>query len=459
MSYFLRAKTTQRLSTVFLRFIDGREINLRVATEFKVLPEAWLGTIVGNQTAETTKKTKPKKNGEKERKSQGKPEKINTYLCNNIFTEQDAHVLINSLGDLRQTIMKAYSPGTAVSKEWLEGIIFKFHHPEHKAQAKDTLPETLNQFLDRYITETENGVRLTQEKKQRFSKGTIQSLKGLKFHLEKFEEENKRVVKFKDIDIDFYNELIQYFHKKNFRTNTTGKYIKAIKTIMQAAADEGKHDNMQFKLRAFKAPTNEVDTIALTKEEVDTLFNLKIDDPQMAAVRDVFLCGCYIAQRHSDYHRLTKANVRTLENGKLAISLRQQKTGTEITIPARPELVEILTRYDFTLPRLPEQYINRDIKKICRDAGITQPIEVTSQVGGFTVRNSVDKCELVTTHTARRTGATLMFLSGISSLQVSKLTGHKTEKEFLKYIRLDQKQTAEILSHAAYFNPPVMKVG
>ena len=46
------------------------------------------------------------------------------------------------------------------------------------------------------------------------------------------------------------------------------------------------------------------------------------------------------------------------------------------------------------------------------------------------------------THTARRSGATNMYLAGIPTIAIMKVTGHKTEREFMKYIKITEEQTA-----------------
>ena len=73
------------------------------------------------------------------------------------------------------------------------------------------------------------------------------------------------------------------------------------------------------------------------------------------------------------------------------------------------------------------------------------------------IKKTVPKHELIKTHTARRSGATNMYLEGISTLGIMKITGHKTEREFLKYIRVTKEETAEMLSNHEYFKPE-MKV-
>jgi len=48
-----------------------------------------------------------------------------------------------------------------------------------------------------------------------------------------------------------------------------------------------------------------------------------------------------------------------------------------------------------------------------------------------------------------------MFKAGIPTIEIMKISGHQTEKEFLKYILIDEEETAERLSVHPYFNQPV----
>ena len=96
------------------------------------------------------------------------------------------------------------------------------------------------------------------------------------------------------------------------------------------------------------------------------------------------------------------------ENGQQVIDLKQQKTGNHVVIPVRPELQAILEKYDNRLPRTYEQKVNHLIKEIAREAGITEKVEVSYIENGEKKSRLVEKCDLVKTHTARRSGATNM---------------------------------------------------
>ena len=128
-----------------------------------------------------------------------------------------------------------------------------------------------------------------------------------------------------------------------------------------------------------------------------------------------------------------------------------KKTGNRVIIPIRAELQAILDKYDNRLPTAYEQKVNKYIKEIAREAGIVDMVEVSYVENGEKKSHLVEKCELVKTHTARRSGATNMYLAGIPTIAIMKITGHKTEKEFMKYIKITEEQTAIELMNHPYF--------
>ena len=150
--------------------------------------------------------------------------------------------------------------------------------------------------------------------------------------------------------------------------------------------------------------------------------------------------------------RALQENIRTLESGQRVIDLKQQKTGNHVVIPVRPELQAILDKYENRLPKSYEQKVNKFIKEVARETGITEKIEVSYVENGEKKTHLVEKCDLVKTHTARRSGATNMYLAGLPTIAIMKITGHKTEKEFMKYIKITEEQTAMELMNHPYFS-------
>lgn len=146
-------------------------------------------------------------------------------------------------------------------------------------------------------------------------------------------------------------------------------------------------------------------------------------------------------QFYHDFTAYLKAEIRTREI--TYVKIRQQKTGAKVSIPISSECKAILEKYDYNLPKMPDAELNRLLKKICREAGLNEAVEIVETNGGSPTRVTKKKWELVHTHTARRTGATLMYLSGMDVYDIMKVTGHSSPIMLKKYIKADQLEVIE----------------
>lgn len=325
-------------------------------------------------------------------------------------------------------------------------------------QGLDKLPSaetiTLNGYISSFILDMESGSRLYDHnnRKGKYRSGTIKNYKGFQSQFDEFQHSKNVILNFSDITIDFYNDFVAFFYRKNYSPNTVGRHVKILKTLMRHAREESLHENTEIDRKAFKAMKVEVDNIYLSTDEISRLYDLDLAKrPELELVRDVFLVGCYTAQRYSDYSKIRIENIVDKQRGIKFIELIQQKTSERVIIPIKPELNSILQKYNFTLPKTHEQKVNERIKKIAREAGITQIIPTESERGGVIVKKDVAKCDLIKTHTARRTGCTNMYLAGIPAIDIMKISGHKTEREFLNYIKVSKEETAENLANHSYF--------
>jgi integrase len=317
----------------------------------------------------------------------------------------------------------------------------------------------LNTYVDNYIKEIETGKRLTEKDKKRYAYSTVKNFKGFQVQFNEYQKQKHRVLNYQHITIDFYNDFIQFFTEKKYSINTIGRHIKNLKTIMRASRDEGLHENNEIDRKQFKNLNVEVDSIYLTETEVKAIYDLNLSENKVLDVtRDVFLVGCYTAQRFSDYSRINETCLRKLDTGTKVIELKQQKTGEKVVIPIKTELLKILKKYKYNLPKTHEQKVNLHIKTVGELAGIKEKIEIEEIKGGLILKTNKFKYNLIKTHTARRTGATLMYLAGIPSIDIMKITGHKTEREFLKYIKVTKEQTAQNLALHPYFQNTTLKV-
>ena len=91
------------------------------------------------------------------------------------------------------------------------------------------------------------------------------------------------------------------------------------------------------------------------------------------------------------------------------------------------------------------------IKEIGKLAKIDEMVEVETSKSGVFGTERIPKYKLIQTHTARRTGATLMYLAGMNVFNICAVTGHTSIKSLKKYIKADSLQKAEtILSDEAF---------
>lgn len=418
-SLYLRSKEIGRMATVWVRFTVARKKDFRRPTPFKVPPEYW----------------DPKKQDFKSR--------VN---YTEIFTEKMRADLSDLFKEFRQFLkVEAVTATREMSNEYLQALINKFDRLKIGYS-----PDTLTTYIERYVNQIENGERLTISKRV-FSPHTIKSYKGFKSMFEEYQEKRGRSLNFDDITVDFYDDFVKYFYGKSYSPNSVGKLVKILKIIMRQAREEGHHRNGEFERKRFKVITVPTHEIYLTEEELNRLYNLNLSDRKhLELARDVFLAGCYTAQRFSDYSRIRPSFIKE-NGGNKVIELTQQKTGERVVIPCRPELVQVLNRIGENPAPIWEQKVNSYIKGIAEEAKITEEVIQETVKGGLRVSTKTQKCKMVMTHTARRTGCTLMFLSGIPTLSIMKISGHRTEKEFLKYIRVTQEETALRLGSSSFF--------
>ncbi len=249
----------------------------------------------------------------------------------------------------------------------------------------------------------------------------------------------KKQPTFNDLNYQFCEDFIEWMSKRGLCANTRGSHIKFIKAAMNEAFKCKLHTNEDF--RSFRKETEQVDAVYLTNEEVTKVANLPLCGTHGIA-RDLFIVGCHTGMRFSDYSRLSMTDI---SDG--VIHLITQKCKTPVDIPAHPRVLHILEKYGGSMPKLSAQKFNARIKEVCKEAGIKDSVVVRKS--GKHIRH--EKWELVSSHTARRTGLTNMYKAGIPTYRCMMISGHKTEQVFLTYLRITQEENAEYLKDNPFF--------
>lgn len=365
-------------------------------------------------------------------------------LKQRIRTSND-NTFIKNLADLRSCLENEVRNHTGeFSKQWLKGIITRHNSGQ-------TNPEDFNTYLSRFVKEMKEGKPLCRKgsKLVAFPKGSHRGWTNFEVLMTLYQTEHKTRLDFGDFDRAFYLDFVEWLNGRNATANYCGAIIKKLKNILQRAADDELHSNMAF--RKFRIMTENVDNIYLTRDDLAAIQGVDLSlDPELAAVRDVFLTGCYTGQRFSDYHRIGKDNIRTV-NGRKFIELTQQKTGRRVVIPVSMELDAILKRHDYQLPLVREQQLNDGIRAVAQRAKLNDTVITERTEGGLKVTRKQAKYKLISSHTARRTALTLWYLEGINEIDLMKLSGHASSKQLADYIKATPDETALRLStHKAF---------
>lgn len=287
-----------------------------------------------------------------------------------------------------------------------------------------------------------------ESKRKEVSKGTIDIVKSMKAHLLAYQEKRNVLIDFSMMDYNFYCDFIDFLtyeyqlkRKKipiyGLKTNSVGRTIKKLVWFLK--------DRIRRKiippidLVDFKVPTEEVDAIYLSYEEIGKIYHTDLSGyPELVKDRDLFVLGCLSGLRYSDYSTLRGEDYR---NGLL--HKKTNKTDNWVAIPLRAPASDIfktyfidsITTFSFTM-------FNRNIKQIAALAGITEPITFKYKRGNQDVSETKSKAEWVTSHTCRRSFASNEFLLGTEVSLIMKITGHKSLREFLKYIKVSAEDGA-----------------
>ena len=449
VSFHLRTTKEKGAAPLFVRLQSRKQnINHKMATPLQVDIKAWNNSKKGPVQLSNFRKANPQ--------------------------------LVQKMDEIQTALESTLDRPEGLSQDEFKQIVNDIVYREAREAQKRSKDEkarveaeknkmTLNKYIAIYTDQIKTGARQT-ESGRNFALSTVKTIRLALDQFTKFQKDVKRTYDFNDINMDFYYAYTAWLKKKKYSVNTVGKCVKELKTVMACAESEGHHTNHMWRDKKFKGTRIEVDSIYLTREDLDKIMAVDLSKYPVGyeQARDIFMIGVWTAQRVSDYNNIKKEDFSTFtknvmreeqdpENpdNKIAwiekqeityVNIRQQKTGAKVSIPCNSQLKAILEKYDYQAPHLVDQVINRYIKEIAQAAGLTQLVEIETTKGGTPKKEKVEKYKLIHTHTARRTGATLMYLAGLDLYDIMKVTGHTSPKMLKKYIKADSLEVVEKLT-------------
>lgn len=234
------------------------------------------------------------------------------------------------------------------------------------------IPADIQKYIQWLIQEMKAGRRLYKGK--RYSHGTIKQYGNLYNVMREFSSFYKENMQMPFIWECFRKQatcdLYMTFLSDGYNVSSRNKYISATQTLLRYAKKDGLHDHdgHTFLYQIEENSDNMKKKIYLTDEEIQALYEMQLPEgSKYEEARDVFLAGCYTAQRISDYNNLSTRNFTTTENGIKIVKLVQKKTGARVVIPILNEnLLHIAKKYSKGFPEIADQTVNKYIKRLLK---------------------------------------------------------------------------------------------
>ena len=242
------------------------------------------------------------------------------------------------------------------------------------------------------------------------------------------------------------------YSTKHYKQNTVYTTYGVLKSLLNAAKEEG--FEMEDNYLHLRGKCVDTDAIYLTEDEIKKIYLLDIPSLIKAGeidgkstierTRDLFIVACWTGLRRSDVNRLDKA---TFDIESKTISITAEKTKHQVVIPMHPMVLAIYNKYKGIFPRLCDRgHTIEHLRQCARLAGIDDEVRMVENRGGKVSTLIYKKYQLVGMHTGRRSFATNMYKRRFPTIAIMRLTGHTTESNFLKYIKVSPEENAMMMA-------------
>ena len=477
--YYIRNERNAGASTIYFD-IQKRvpKIKMRVSTRIKVDANVWSNA---NKNVNAWNKFIQTEQG------RSIEEKLN--LIQQSVSELFAHNAIQSNADkyLVDEVVNAVVDADAIVMEQEQAKA----RQEQERREKNNVIRFYENFMKGITAGT---IRYGNNKK--YTKGSIGAWNTLRTHLYAYCSPDTT---FDDISKPFADQFVVYLENAGISPAGANKYVAFFRKLCNLSAEYGINTN-GASLKVWK--TREADKeskrtqIYLTEEELQAIYDYPLQGRNEQA-RDMFILGCLSCQGYSDFSTFTKDNFGTTSNGTSIIKVEQKKTHNYVEIPITDTRVqELCKKYDYTFPYIDARKLNVRIKEVLRlvagsceslatkytttltmqekrrearfpillekykageemcaydRAEVMKMLEYQQTHNGSplferNIRGEVVKYkyELVSTHTARRSGITNLYKEGIlNTKEMMSISGHHDEDVFQKYIKVGTSEQAD----------------
>lgn len=263
------------------------------------------------------------------------------------------------------------------------------------------------------------------------SKGNYTNYKSTHKYIREFVLWNykKADIPIEELNYSFLKKFELYVQtEKNCTQNGMMKHMQRLKKVLNWAIRNEYLDSNPFK--NYSISFKKYDRGYLTMEEIEKIQGLKGLGRKLQYTKDFFVFQLYTGLAYADMMDLKTSDIKEGVDGESWIIKSRVKTDTRFTVPILPVAMKILKKYSpemageqWVFPRISNQKMNKNLKELGEVAGIQK---------------------VLSTHLARHTAATTIWLSnGISLEVVSKMLGHTKIATTQVYGRVVEKKIAE----------------
>ena len=214
-----------------------------------------------------------------------------------------------------------------------------------------------------------------------------------------------------------------------------------LRTFFNLCLDSGYITVSPF--RQFSVPEPVYGTpVYITAEELRQIADFDFSSrPALAVQRDIFVFQCCVGCRIGDLYRMTWSNVEGDVFDYIAGKTKDDNPKT-ISVPLVTMAKKILKRYESSgrttiLPFISEQKYNDAIKEVFRLAGINRVVTVLDPTTRREVRMPISEC--ASSHMARRIFCGNLYKRVKDPNIVASMSGHKEgSKAFARYREIDK---------------------
>lgn len=370
--------------------------------------------------------------------------RTNNGLIDRYKTEAEQYIKQRQALELR-------TPDHLEVKTFLRNLKDKINGITTTAEGKRT--DIIQTVMEFYQT-----VKQDPKRSQHYAKGFL----TLHRNLTQYKKEKNAPINFHSINPKWFAAWQKWnFETNHLSQNALAGYWKRLKTVCIYAKEQGLFDIEPWKDKRLAINFQRADEVWLTPAELMKLYHLDLSQSHLETDRDLFLLDALNSgHRLSDMANVNHSNILEIDKAKI-IKIHAHKTDTLVYSPNGWYIQEFLQKYDNSFPAMKaEQVFNRNIREVCRLAGIDRPTKLRKNRAGKNIYITKPKWQWVHQYTARYSFATNLSLAGASIQDISRLMGHTTIKQTEGYIKSKQLHAAINAAQNPYFmEKPEKKTG